>query len=166
MPTNTIDGDLQVRGSIRADGFTLPGSSIGDAEAQSASPFGVNKVRHQHAPLITGLHGTATTARREVIHVARGAGTLKEFRCGVTVANIGAATISFNLLVNGVSVLTTPTQVSSAHAANAVVTGSLTTSPTPYNDGDVFEVSITVAAGGGTLGQGAFAQAIFDEAHD
>lgn len=166
MPTTTVDGDLQVRGTINCDGINVPADSIGDAEMDVNDPIAVDKQIHQFTPFITVPHGAAATALREVVHVARGDGTLREFRCGVTVANVGGATITFDLLRNGASVLSAAKVLTNAEAAYTVQTGSLATSPTAYSDGDVFEVAITVAAGGGTIGQGPWAQPVFHEEHD
>lgn len=166
MPSNTVDGNLQVRGNISADSFGLPANSVGNTQVKASEPLGVDKMTHQYVPLVSQAHGAASVARREVIHVARGAGLLREMRAGVVVANIGGATITIDVYKNGATVLSGAEVIDNSVAAFDVVTGALAASPTAYADEDVFEVVVTVAAGGGTIGQGVWVQLVFEEDAD
>lgn len=140
LPTNTITADGQVQA----------GANIGGAKT-------VARMRRGYA------NESATTAVTEtrVIHVSHATGILIGLKCGLIVANVGAATVTFDLKKNGSSILTGVVSFSSADAARAVKDGTL--SVTTAVVGDIFEVTITATAGGGTLGKGAFASLLLDE---
>jgi hypothetical protein len=84
------------------------------------------------------------------------------FKAGSVTACVGAATITVDLKKNGVSVLTATIVLDNANTARVVEAATITT--TAAVAGDVFEVSVAVAAGGGTIGSGVFAYAEFYEA--
>ncbi len=140
----------------------FPPASIGDSQINPAAPLAVTKVGHQYMPKLAQVYGVAATAERRVVHRAKSAGTVAAFWFGLTVANVGAATVTADLLKNGTSVLSAPVVLNSATVIFVAVSGIVVTAA--YIAGDVFEVSITVAAGGGTLGQGAFAEPTLTEA--
>lgn len=145
-----------------AGGVTLPQSCVGDAQFSSVAPLTADKQQHQYPQRHTQAHGTAAAAERRVVHVAKSAGQVADFLAGVVVACVGDSTISVDLRKNGTTVLSAAVGLSSANAAFAKVTGTI--SVANYAPGDVFEVVVTVSAGTGALGQGLFAQAVFREA--
>lgn len=161
---NVIDGDLTVRGTFRCTSAGLPAASVGDNQFASSDPLSAAKQEHQHEEVVAQVHGTAAVTERRVLHVARGAGSVTAFRAGVVVANVGAATITVDLRKNGTTVLSAVVTLNNTHTAYTKVDGTVSV-PT-YVAGDVFEVVITATAGGGTLGQGLFAQGVFREAAD
>lgn len=161
MALSTIEGDLRVRGTLQADYFTPPASSVGDTQINSADPISADKLKHQYLPGHSQPNTTATTETR-VIHVARAAGTIEGFRAGSIAACSGAATITFDLKKNGTTVLSSVITLDNANTARVIEAGTLSGSPT-VAAGDVLEVVITATAGGGTLGTGAFCQAIVRE---
>jgi len=158
---STIEGDLRVRGTLQVDYFTPPAASVGDDQVSSASPISADKLKHQYLPTYSQPNTTATTETR-VIHVARSAGTIEGFRAGSIAACSGAATITFDLRKNGATVLSSVITLDNANTARVIEAGTLSGSPTVVA-GDVLEVVITATAGGGTLGTGAFCQAIVRE---
>lgn len=161
-PPTVIPNDVYFNGDVQfsaAVGF--PNASLGDAQINASNPLGVTKTIHRTFGEYSQPHGTAATTERRVIHRAKAAGTITSFLTGPVVAAAGAATVTANLLKNGASVLTAVATINSGTAAFASVVASITTAT--YVAGDVFEVSLTATAGGGTLPQGVFAQGIFDE---
>lgn len=156
-----IDDDLLVTGTLRAGAFVHTSNSIGNTEAKSSDPFGVDKQVHQYNVGFAQNHGTIAATQRQVIHVAHGAGTLVSFGGGVTVVCSGAATIVIDLYKNGSTILSSTVTIDNTNAARAVE--EATFSATPYSADDVFEVVLTATAGGGTLGQGAFAKLVVAE---
>lgn len=162
MATNVLEGDVIVRGNLRANTMVLPTNSVGDTQFTSADPLTAAKQVHQYLRTYGQDHGSASAAQRQVIHVAHGAGTLVSFGGGITVACVGDSTITINLYKNGSTILSTTVTITSSNVANAVE--EATFSATPYSAGDVFEVVVTVSAGTGTLGQGAFAKLVVTEA--
>lgn len=161
MSLSTIEGDLRVRGTLIVDDFAPPNSSIGNAQIDVADPINSDKLEHQYLPTYSQPNTTATTETR-VIHVARAAGTIEGFRAGSIAACSGAATITFDLKKNGTTVLSSVITLDNANTARVIEAGTLSGSPT-VAAGDVLEVVITATASGGTLGTGAFCQAIVRE---
>lgn len=157
-----LDDDVIVRGVLRANTIVLTTESVGSTQFSSADPLAVAKQVHQYNRSFAQNHGTAAAAQRQVIHVAQGAGTLVSFGGGITVACVGDSTITINLYKNGSTILSSTVTITSSNAANAVE--EATFSSAPYSAGDVFEAVVTVSAGTGTLGQGAFAKLVVAEA--
>jgi len=158
-----IGDDVQFTGLVHFAGrVVFPASTIGDTQINASAPITAGKMEHRFNSGIGQPHGIAAVAERRVIHRAKSPGTVNFFWVGLTVANVGAATITVNLLRNGTTVLTAPVVLTSATVVYVAVTAAIASAP--YSAGDVFETAITVAAGGGTLGQGAFAQATMTEA--
>ena len=142
---------------------TLPAGVFGDAQVSALTPITAPKLEHRFMPRVAQPFGAAATAERKAVHRARAAGTVAAFWVGGTVANVGAATVTVDLLKNGVSILSAAVVLTSSNAAFATVAASLAAGAA-YAAADVLEVSITVAAGGGTLAQGVFGEAVLTEA--
>jgi hypothetical protein len=159
---NKMD-DTQISNLTITGSFTPPPSAIGSTQFNLSDPLVITKQRHKQIKVYAQDKGAvAATVTGRVIHVADSAGTVNSINVGNVVANIGAATIVFDLKKNGASILTGTITTTNAHAAYAKVPGSIATAA--YVAGDVFEITVTATAGGGTLGQGPFASVVFDEA--
>ncbi len=140
---------------------TVPAGSWGDTQMGTASPVQCTKLQHQYAPAYAQAHGVAAVTERKVHHVARSAGSVAAIEAGIVVAAAGAATVTVDLKKNGVSVLTSVVTINNTHAAYAKVVGAI--SSAAYVAGDVFELIVTATAGGGTLPQGLFVDAVYRE---
>ena len=162
MGLNVVDGDQTVRGTLRPTGFVCPAGVIGSAAINASSPIEAAKLDHQYQRVLAQAHGTAATAERRVIHLAKAAGSVVQVRAGVTVAAVGDATVSVDVRKNGATILSGAVSLTSAVAAFGHLDGSV--SAAPYVADDVFEVVITVSAGTGTLPQGVFAELVVREA--
>lgn len=141
----------------------LPPGSVGDGQMIPGNPVSAPNLQHRFMPRLSQPFGVAAVAERKAVHRARAPGTVTSFWAGLTAACIGAATVTIDLLKNGVSMLSAPVVLTSATAAFGSVAGALS-GAAAYVAGDVIEVSVTVAAGGGTLGQGVFAEPVLTEA--
>lgn len=139
----------------------VPDSSFGDAQIGTANPINATKLKHQYVPTVSQVHGTAAATERRVVHVARAAGEVAAIEAGITVAAVGAATVTVDLKKNGTTVLTSVITIDNGDSAYAEVTGSI--SSAAYVAGDVFELVITATAGGGTLPQGLYVDTVFRE---
>ena len=156
MGMDIIDGNLRVKGRIIPDYLTCPDQSVGNAAIQAAAGLEATKLQHQHQIGYAQESGTAAAAETRVVHVVRGtAGTAVQFEAGCVTPNIGAATITVDLLKDGVSILDAPIGLSVAQAAYETVEAIIDNDA--LADDDVLEVAVTAAAGGGTLGEGVFA---------
>ena len=155
----TFSGGVQISPGTP---FGLPAVCVGDTQINPSNPVTAIKMEHRFMPRMSQPFGVAAVAERKVVHRARSAGTVAAFWVGSTAANVGAATVTVDLLKNGVTVLVSPVVLTSANAAFVAVAASLAAGAA-YAAGDVLEVSQTVAAGGGTLAQGAFGEPVLTE---
>ncbi len=153
---------VHVQGTMSCTAASLPAACIRDQHwVAGADPLTADKQVHRvHAPYSQEVTAGAIDDSR-VVHIARAAGTIRQFGAGCVTACVGAAVVEFDLLKNGVTVLSARVQATSARAAREVMLGTL--SVTKYAAGDVFEITIAATAGGGTLGKGVFCEAVFDE---
>ncbi len=153
-----FNGDWFVNGALNAQSFGPPAGCIDDTAVEAAAGIQASKLQHQYEKVFCPLASTVTAAtERRVVHVVRGTtGTIQEFRCGVVTACIGAATVTFDLKKNGTTVLTATTVLDNTNLAYTTEAAAGFTS-TALVAGDVLEVTLAAAAGGGTIGLGAFA---------
>ena len=155
---------MQHRGKQTFLCVSLPDDCVGDDQVDSSHPVTAEKLEHQHRAIYEQESGTTAAAEARVVHVVRGTtGSIEQVRAGCVVACIGDATVTVDLLVNGASVLTAAFDLSSSQSAYELVTGVIDDGD--LEDGDVVEVSVTVNAGTGTLGEGVFAEVDVHEDH-
>jgi hypothetical protein len=161
--SSRFDDDVQFNGQVRfAKAPTLPtAAAVGNNQMSPADPAQPDKLYHRFRRAWGQPHGTAATAERRALYVAGADGTLTDFRVGVVAAAVGDSTVTLDLRKNGTSVLSSAVTLTSSAAAYAKTTAAVATPG--YVAGDVFELVQTVSAGTGTLPQGAFAVAAFDE---
>src|SRR4051794_3912420 len=95
---NTVDGDLSVRGVIRARSIAYPDDSIGDAAINPADPIAAVNQEHQYPVRYSEKKGAAVTAvTGQAVHVATGDGTIVAARAGILVAAVGDSTVAVNV---------------------------------------------------------------------
>lgn len=158
------EGDLTVRGTLRATTMVPSSQSVGDAECDAGDPITAEKLEHQYIARLAQVHGSAATAERRVVHCAYGAGDVVDVRAGVVVAAIGDSTVTVDVKKNGTTILSAPIVLDATNLAYAEETGSV--SVAAFSAGDVLEVFTTVAAGTGTLPQGLYVNVVLHEAAD
>jgi hypothetical protein len=151
--TNVIPGNLVVQGVLTPKALSAPANCVGDANVNGSNPITAVKLEHQHQKNFAQVTGSVAAAERRAVHSARSAGTVVNVRAKLLVANSGGGTptVTVDVLKNGTSILSAAVSIVTADGTNWK-TGAITV-PT-YAADDVFEVNVTVAAGGGTLGQG------------
>lgn len=155
-------GDLHVAGHLSSQTAGLPAGSVLDEHVGGSAAIAGTKTLGRLRQRYAQESATTAAAESRVLHVAHAAGTVVAFKAGCVVANLTGATVTFDLLKNGMTILTAAVQVNDTHAAREVVPGTIATPGIVA--GDVLETVITVAAGGGTLGKGAFCLVVLDEA--
>jgi hypothetical protein len=158
-----IPDDLVVQGTLAPTRMNYPAGSVDNAAVKTLAGIDATKLVHIHRAVYAQPSGSVSAAEAKVVHVVHGAtATLVGFKAGSVTACVGAATITVDLKKNGVSVLTATIVLDNANTARVVEAATITTAAAVA--GDVFEVSVAVAAGGGTIGSGVFAYAEFYEA--
>lgn len=162
MAQSKINQDLHVNGTLSAKAFTPPAGSITAAAIAGNTGIDADDLEHRYYGTYADESGAATATEARVLHVARFAGTINDFRAGHVSVCAGAATVVVDLLVNGSSVLTGTFTLDNANTNRVAEAGTINTPA--YSAGDVIEASWTATAGGGTLGDGFFCQVEVDEA--
>lgn len=163
MASSNIDGDLYVRGTLRANNFTPPNNSVGNAQFNSGDPLDANKQQQQFNRTYTTANGSAVADGSGPIHVAFGQGSVYGVEAGLVTANLSGATVVIDVLKNGVSIMTSALTLDDTHANREVVVGTVDGTLGQYVADDVFEVTVNATVGGGTLGQGLFVLVVFRE---
>lgn len=162
MPQDIDHSDINFTGQIAFERApVVPTSSFGDREIDVTDPILATKLKHQYAPTLAQVHGSAAVTERKVVHVAKSAGNVTGIEAGIVVAAVGAATVTIDLRKNGTTILSGVITIDVANSAYAKEAGVI--SVDSYSLGDVFELVITATAGGGTLPQGLFVSTVFRE---
>ena len=168
-----IQGDMFVNGNFQANSQTLPDASVTDIKVKQPTGGGTSmgtdfidkdKVQQLFSRTLSQAHGFAASTERKPIHIARGPGIVEQVTAQVMVACIGAATIDILLKKNGsTNVLSATLTIDNGDVAFDKVLGTIDPGADNYVDGDVFDLTVTATAGGGTLGQGLLVQVVFRE---
>ena len=162
MAVATFQGDVFINGTLVCANITIPANSIANAQVQSAAAIASDKVLSRPRKTYAQASGAASVAATQTIHVVSGlTGTLKTFQIGSIVANVSGATITADLKKNGTTVLAAVVSLDDTNAAYELEVGSITN--TGVVQDDVLTIIIAVAAGGGTIGQGVFAELMLEE---
>lgn len=161
MPESVWQGDHFVNGNFRATSMTLPAGGVSNSQVAAGAGLDTSKLNHRHRFRYSQPNTTATTETKAIGYVYGATGTLIAFHVGSIVPNLTTATVTVNLLKNGVSMLTAAVTLNNANTARVSVTGSLAS--TALVTGDLLEVVVTATAAGGTLATGVYAFATVDE---
>ena len=146
----------QFRGTVTFLDAKLNDGCIEDKHVAAGAAISASKLEHQHRAVYAQESATTAAAETLVAHVVKGTnGTLKTFKAGCVTACVGDATITVDLKVNGVSVLTAVVTLDNGQSARELVAGTIDTDSLSADD--VIEVAVTVNAGTGMLGKGVFA---------
>lgn len=153
---NRIQSNMEFYGEVKLLNAAIYNACIGDTQVKSTDPISADKIEHEHRAGYAQESATTAADEARVLHVVMGAtGTLRAFKAGVVVACVGDSEIEIDLLKDGVTVLTAPITITSAHAAYEIVVATISSASVVA--GDVLEVSIDATVGTGTLGKGVFA---------
>lgn len=163
MAQTFIDSNCLVNGNLTATTLVATSASITDAMVVAATGIQATKLQMQQEKHFSQESATASTSGAWVTHVVYGAtGTLVSIKAGSVVANVGAATVTVDVLKNGTTVLTGVITLNNTHTAYQLVAGTF--SATSLVVGDVLEIKLVATAGGGTLAKGVFAEFVIREA--
>ena len=121
--TNVFDGDLVVRGTLKASAFQPPNGSIGNNQVGSADPIDASKLKHQYLARLVQPSGSSATAVTQAVHHAHAAGSVVGVEVGAVVAATGADTVTVDVKKNGTTVLSGVVTLDSSTAAYAAVLG-------------------------------------------
>lgn len=140
--------------------LSLGTGSVLNEMISDATEIDADKLEHIH---VMGTNfdlaiGSTPAAREEIVFVASGAGTIRQFSCLLN--DTGTSTdVTFDLKVNGTTVLSAGVQITHSDADGTVKTGTIS-SPTLAAD-DIVSISLAVTSSTGA--QGPFAQVHIDE---
>lgn len=162
---NTVPGDLTVGGNLSVRSMSPIANSVNDASVQAGSKVNASKLQ---AGVRKGYFKPRTTVAAtdtQMIYRVYGAtAAVQSFVAGISgTAAVGAATVTFDLKKNNVSILTGVVTIDNTVAQYGSVAGVLAAGALTLVAGDVLEVVVTATAGGGTLPQGVFAEVVIYE---
>lgn len=158
-----FNGDVIVRGALSCTSFRLPVNSVINDSVDAAASIETTKLLHQYRPSYGQDSGADAATGRAVLHVAKGAGSVIDFKVGASTAGTGTASVTVDLKKNGTTVLSADVTLDSATVAFALAAGTI--SSAAYVAGDVFEWHVkTSSAGSGAKPKGLFLAATFREA--
>lgn len=158
-----ILGDITCDRIFVGKGATLPAATINAGHIVAAAGIEATKIQQQIRRRIEIEAATTVTTSKRGIHLQQGVGSLVRFRAYLADANAGAATITVDLLKNGVSVLDAPLSFDSGDADYAILEGVFDTPIAALAADDRFEVDIVATAGGGTVGKGLVCELIVND---
>ena len=163
MSVSKVNGQFHFLDLVLFRSIVLPAECIGNAEIEAAAGIVYSKLEHKFVKGYAQESATACADEARVIHVVHGTTeTVLGFEVGAVVANVGAAVVDIDLLLNGVSMLNggTPVQIDNGDAAYAIVEATVDAAKIVLSDGDVLEIDIDGTAGAGTLAKGVFGSVI------
>jgi len=133
--------------------ISLNAGSIGNQHfsGAAADALAASKMQHTFKALSDLGHkvGDTPVAAEKTLFVASGAGSILVFRAGLMVTG-SATSVNFDLKKNGVSVLSSPINITNSNT-NRQVVDAVVTSPS-FADEDVFTVALTVSSSTGAQG--------------
>ena len=154
MPSR-IDSDIYIDGLLQAKSMQLPAGTVTDLGVSGSAGIEASKLRHEHRSTYAQGSAVSATDATQVIHVVRGAvAEVVAFVAGAVDNAAGDATVTVDLLKNGVSILTAPITLDSGDANYEVVEGVIASDDLVAED--VLEIVIDATIGTGTLPKGVF----------
>lgn len=165
MSETLFNSGIIVRGAARFLGtLVIPSGAVDDDSVATGADIDPAKLRHQNILMFAQDSDATAAAQTKVVDVVQGAGEVYKVDAGMVSPNSGDATVTVDLHKNGVSILSSPIELSSSEAAYALVSGTVATTAVVADD--VLEVVVTVNAGTGTLGNGPFVRVVTREDSD
>lgn len=146
----------------------LPAGCVGNSEVATNAGISASKLIHEISKCSPKASGTDVTAGTEMIHTAKGSGSISAFKVAVDTAPTGgdkAYTVDLKKSTGAgafATVLSAVVTVNSSSTTRTVYSG--TVSSATYAAGDIFEVVWAVSGSTGSQGQGALAEVFFEEA--
>lgn len=134
--------------------YPIDGSDVSSAPTNLIPYSAVQSPRMNDCNFGTKLDAAPTTGKW-LVHVANGAESILGFYCGCDNTGTASASVTFDLLKNGTTILAAPVTVDYNDPDQTKKSGVLTS--TSLIDNDILSVSIIVSASTGMAGP--FAQA-------
>lgn len=161
---NRIEGNLNIVGTLSCDSFNAPADSISDTAIVAGANIDPDKcINRFRTVAISQPHGSAGTTERKTFYRARANATINFCSAYLSVAPIGAATHTIKLKKNGSDILSADIVIDNANTAYTGDEEQTGFTSASLVVGDVLEVAVVAAAGGGTLGQGLCVEVEIDE---
>ncbi len=158
-----VDRDLYVPGSLGAAAFNPPLGCVVNTSIAAGANVAATKLQKDHLKTLADKSTVTATSYQQIVHVVEGTtATVIQVTATEKVANIGAATVTVDLLKNGTTILSAVLTRSSADTA-MVVERVIAFTSAALVIGDVLEIKFVATAGGGTLATGMFAQVTIRE---
>lgn len=156
-------GSMHVAGTLTADEWGLGTSIMKDENVAGDAAISCLKVQQQYIHRYVQDHGAVVATKRSPLFVAFGDGVVTQLDAGLILPNVGAATVTIDIEKNGTTILSATLELDNTNGVREMIAGSIDLDEDNYVAGDFFEIVVTAAAGGGTLGQGLFVRLVTRE---
>lgn len=157
-----LEGDLYVKGVLRALDAVLPDGCIDDDAVSASAAIVATKMEHQYTVTMADDDATTCADRTAKVHTVYGAtGTLVSFEACATAKATGTDKVEIDLTVNGVSALNAVIELNTGDANDAIVVGTI--SSATLADGDMIRIDFDATAGDGALPTGVSATLVWRE---
>jgi hypothetical protein len=167
-----IEGETQFAGDVvMLAGVTMPSGVITNAHVAAGAAIAATKLQHQFPIHLSTAGGTAVTAVTNIVHIARGAGTVVSVEAALATVPTGTGTdktvtIDVQKSTGGAAfatLLSSTIVLDSGNTDRVAEAGTLAATPT-YADGDLIQIVVTVSGSTGTQGTGLIVTAFVQEA--
>ncbi len=147
---------------LTAQTITPSDSSVTNSSVAANAAILATKLQHRNSAFYSDNSATTTATAVHPLYMIHGTtASVVALQCGNVVACVGAATIVVDLKKNNVSVLSSTLTLNSSNTARVAVPATINTAGAVQ--GDLYELSVTATAGGGTVGTGFYARLTIDE---
>ena len=154
-----VPGDLIVGGNLSAQGMTIPGGAVADANIAANAKIAASKLQNARtiSVQLNGPTTTVTTQTQWITSIKGANGNLIDVNAFIAVAAVGAATVTIDLQKSTgggafATVLSSTIAINNATVVRTATAGTITSATVVA--GDILELIVTATAGGGTLPQG------------
>lgn len=157
----TLPGDIYVDGELTAQSMDYPTGSIRAVHIDPMTQLSSVLIEQQYVRDVRQFG--AVVNRTEPIHVAIAAGEVLSIDAGMIVPPTLTATVTIDLLKNGVTILSSTLVINNGLVARDTATTGITGGSEDYVAGDWFDVQTTIATPTGVIGSGLFIRVVFRE---
>lgn len=148
--------DIYIDGKLTVGSFVLPNGAVTDSKVDSGAAIQATKLEHEHVQITeTNGYNTNAATGQWLVHIARGPAVIQDFSVFDRVAATVDATVTIDILKNGVSILSATYSLTASVTAYSVHSIMSSIASPNLVAGDVIEMKISaVSAGAGALPKG------------
>lgn len=160
MAQTRIESDVFVAGAFRSTSLSIPAGTVTNSGIAADADVATTKLQHRTISTYA-QSGNATAVTIPIHRVYGTTGTIIAIHAGSIGVATSDAAVTVDLKKNGTTCLSGVITLDSGNTARIGEAGTLTV--TSLAAGDLLELVVTAAAGGGALPTGLFVTTVIDE---